>query len=134
MDLSTTSFEELLVTPKSKRGQKKRKAVNSSAVVVRKQLFLHGSKTPGGQLRDNKEKNKQNKKTGDEQKKGGEQKKRVEQKMESGQSSTSKTVFCIYCGMRFENSCEKWIRCNMYLGWACVPCTDANRHQKAWVC
>lgn len=119
LELSTTSFEKLLATPKSKRGQVKRKSINSSAVVVTRRIFERESK-------------KQNKESCD--KKGKDKKEREKQKQMEPQPSSSSSVLCIYCSMRFELSCEQWIRCNICGGWACVPCTDAHRHQKAWVC
>ena len=120
LELSTVTFEELLATPKSKRGPQKRKSFNSSAIVVKRRIFECASK-------------KQKEGSGDKKGKGKTNEKQMSKKMEP-QPSSSDTVRCIYCSMQFQLSCEQWIRCNMCNGWACVPCTDAHRHQKGWIC
>ena len=120
---SEVSFEKILPTPKSKRALSKRKSFNTSAVLVKKRLFEDEGK-------EQKKESKIKKGKGNEKKGRGKQM----HKSQEPQPSTSDSVLCIYCNMRFDLSCEQWIRCNACGGWACVPCTDAHRHQKGWVC
>lgn len=41
---------------------------------------------------------------------------------------------CLICSMQFVLSSEEWIKCGACNGWACVPCTDANDAQQAYIC
>ena len=125
------SFVEMLPTPKHKRSAKpRRKSVNAEAVRVKKVLFDQ-KKTAGKKDKTCKKSQKEDKKS---------QKDKGSNKSQKGAGeahllpSTSDDVICLYCGMRFRLSCETWIRCEECQGWACVPCTDAEKQQRNWMC
>ena len=63
-------------------------------------------------------------------KKSKKMKKSASKTPENGDDNTS----CLVCGMQFRLSCEEWVQCDACSQWACVPCTDIEKDQLAYVC